>query len=62
MKSKVTWTRVATLGLDAVTFSESVADGSYQYRVQAYNGTTGRVSAYSNTVSVTVGGGKPPRK
>jgi PKD repeat protein len=63
-KGKTTWSRVGTVGANVTTLSQSVADGSYQYRVQAYSSTTGRTSAYSNTVSVTVGSskGKPPKK
>ncbi len=39
---------------NATSYSESVAKGNYSYRVQAYNQTTGRVSAYSNAVTVRI--------
>jgi C1A family cysteine protease/PKD repeat protein len=49
-----TYSRVATLAANATTYSETVTAGSYYYRVQAVNATTGRVSAYSNVASATV--------
>ncbi|HEX3123191.1 MAG TPA: glycoside hydrolase family 44 protein, partial [Rhodanobacteraceae bacterium] len=45
--------RVGTTGANATTFPQSgVASGTYLFRVQAFNTTTGRVSAYSNQASV----------
>jgi PKD repeat protein len=47
--------RVGQTGANATTFSQSgVIAGTYLYRVQAFNTTNGRVSAYSNTVSVRI--------
>jgi PKD repeat protein len=47
--------RVGTTAANATTFPQSgVASGTYLFRVQAFNTTTGRVSAYSNQVSVKV--------
>ena len=43
---------VGTVAANAVTYSEPVARGNYNYRVQAFNQTTGRVSSYSNVVNV----------
>jgi len=47
--------RIGTTGANATTFPQSgVASGTYLYRVQAFNTTTGRVSAFSNQVSVKI--------
>jgi len=47
--------RVGTTAANATTFPQSgVASGTYLFRVQAFNTTTGRVSAYSNQVSVRI--------
>jgi PKD repeat protein len=47
--------RVGTTGANATTFPQSgVASGTYLFRVQAFNTTTGRVSTYSNQVSVKI--------
>jgi len=47
--------RIATTAANATTYSGSgVASGTYLFRVQAFNTTTGRVSAYSNQVSVKI--------
>jgi hypothetical protein len=43
---------VGTVGANVTTYSESVARGTYNYRVQAFNQTTGRVSNYSNVANV----------
>jgi PKD repeat protein len=48
------YARVATLPAGTSTCSETVASGSYYYRVQAFNSTTGRQSAYSNTATANV--------
>ncbi len=39
---------------NATSYSESVSRGNYSYRVQAFNSSTGAVSAYSNVVTVRV--------
>lgn len=44
--------RVGTVGVNVKTFTNTVAKGTYLYRVQAFNSAT--VSAYSNTVTVKV--------
>jgi PKD repeat protein len=47
--------QVGQVAANTTTFAQSgVASGTYSYRVRAFNATTGRVSAYSNTVSVRV--------
>ena len=51
---KGAWVRVGTVGATVTTFSQTTPSGAWAYRVQAFNGTTGRVSAYSNTVTVRV--------
>ncbi len=49
-----TYKLVGTVGANSTTYSETVARGTYNYRVQAYNQSTGKVSAYSNAISVRV--------
>jgi hypothetical protein len=47
--------RVGQVAANLRTYSQSgVTAGTYLYRVQAFNTTTGRVSAYSNPVSVRI--------
>ena len=46
------FTRIATVGANVTTWSQTAQAGTWQYRVQAFNGTT--VSTYSNTVSIRV--------
>jgi PKD repeat protein len=47
--------RVGQTATNATTFAQSgVASGTYLFRVQAFNLTTGRVSAYCNQVSVKI--------
>lgn len=47
--------RVGQVAANVKTFSQSgVATGTYLFRVQAFNTTTGRVSAYSNQVSAKI--------
>jgi PKD repeat protein len=46
--------RVGTVGANVKTYTESLSRGQYVYRVQAFNSTTGRVSAYSNTATANV--------
>jgi PKD repeat protein len=49
------FTRIAQTAANATTYSGSgVASGTYLFRVQAFNLSTGKVSAYSNQVSVKV--------
>ncbi|HMG35079.1 MAG TPA: glycoside hydrolase family 44 protein [Blastocatellia bacterium] len=48
------WARVGQVGANATTFSQTVARGSYSYRVQSFAAATGSVSAYSNKASVRV--------
>ncbi len=58
IKGKVQFVRLGEVGPDATSYSEDVSeDGTYRYRVQAFNLTTGQVSNYSNEVQVKVGGG-----
>jgi len=47
--------RVGQVGANVTTFAQSSLNaGTYAYRVQAFNTTTGRVSGYSNAVNVKV--------
>jgi PKD repeat protein len=46
--------KVAQVGANVKSYSATMAKGSYTYRVRAFNTTTGRFSAYSNTASVSV--------
>jgi hypothetical protein len=46
--------RVATVPAGSMGYNETVVAGSYYYRVQAFNSTTGILSAYSNAATVTV--------
>jgi len=48
------WTRVSIVGANVISFAEPVSRGTYNYRVQAFNSSTGRTSSYSNTVQVRV--------
>ncbi len=53
--STAVFARIGTTAANATTFPQSgVASGTYLFRVQAFNTTTGRVSAYSNQVSVKI--------
>jgi hypothetical protein len=54
VKNTTTWTRVGTVGADVTTFAQTVANGTYKYRVQAFSNTKG-TTGYSNEVQVTVG-------
>ena len=49
-----TYAVVATLASTAQNFSQTVASGSYSYRLRAVNGASGQVSAYTAAVNVTV--------
>lgn len=53
-KGSGVYSRVATLPAGTTVYSETVAAASYYYRVQAFNSITGKLSAYSNVVTVTV--------
>lgn len=53
-KKLYTWARVATLAANATSYAQTVAKGTWYYRVQAFNASTGRTSAYSSQVKVTV--------
>jgi PKD repeat protein len=46
--------RVATVGPNVASYTDSVPSGTYYYRVQSYSSTLGKTSAYSNAVSVRV--------
>jgi PKD repeat protein len=46
--------QVGQVGANVRTFSQNLARGNYTFRVRAFNLTTGRVSAYSNSVNVRV--------
>ncbi|HMW02473.1 MAG TPA: glycoside hydrolase family 44 protein [Acidobacteriota bacterium] len=54
LKSNGTFSRIATLKSNVTTYSQTVSRNTYLYRVQAFNQSTGRVSAYSNQVEVLV--------
>ncbi len=53
-KSKVPFAVVGSAGANAATWSQTVAAGTYYYRVRAVNSTTGHASPYSNTASLRV--------
>ena len=53
-KGNPTFSRVGQVGANVTTFSQSPGRGTYLYRVQAFNRTTGRTSAYSNQVQARV--------
>jgi len=46
--------QVGQVGANVTTFAQATPGGRYVFRVRAFNSTTGRVSAYSNQVSVRV--------
>jgi C1A family cysteine protease len=48
------YTRVAILPAGTTSCSNTVVTGSYYYRVQAFNSSTGAVSAFSNVATVNV--------
>jgi Tfp pilus assembly protein FimT len=45
---------VGTVTTNKTSFSQTVPSGRYTYRTRAFNNSTGRVSTYSNQVSVKV--------
>ena len=53
-KDKGNYARVATVPANVIAYAETVSNGSYYYRVQAFNSSTGKVSVYSNVATVTV--------
>jgi hypothetical protein len=48
------YVRIGSVAANTTTFSNNVDAGSYQYRLQAFNLTLGKVSNYSNVVNLTV--------
>ncbi len=46
--------RIATVAANVRSYTNTVSRGTYVYRVQAFNSTTGAVSAYSNTATANV--------
>jgi PKD repeat protein len=50
-KGTPVYQRIAVVGQNIKTYVDTAAPGTYYYRVQAYNSTTGRVSSYSAVVS-----------
>lgn len=56
-KGVTTWSRVGQVGANITTFVQTVANGTYQYRVQAFSSTKG-VSAYTPQIQVSVGATK----
>ncbi|QKI88321.1 S8 family serine peptidase [Thiomicrorhabdus xiamenensis] len=50
VRGQITYSRVATVGTDTASYSETLASGTYEYRVQAFNDSG--TSSYSNSVSV----------
>jgi PKD repeat protein len=53
-KSTGVFARVAEVGANVRKYTQTVSVGTYLYRVQAFNRTTGRTSAYSNQVQARV--------
>ncbi|MBI4752190.1 MAG: PKD domain-containing protein [Acidobacteria bacterium] len=54
-KSSGRFIQTTSLAVNTTTFSQTLAPGTYLYRVRAYNRTTKKYSAYSNTAEVRVG-------
>lgn len=52
IKATTNYQPVGHVGSNVTTYTETVASGTYYYRVQAYNLTTGKVSGYSNAIQV----------
>ena len=48
------YVQVGQVGVNATSFSQTVAKATYLYRVRAFNTSTGKFSPYSNVVSVRV--------
>jgi hypothetical protein len=49
-----TFSRVGQVGANTRTYSQTVGAGTYLYRVQGFNLTTGKVSSYSNSTTCRV--------
>jgi hypothetical protein len=52
--SRQAWIRIATVTANVTTYFDGVGKGTYDYRVQAFDATTGAASAYSNQVTARV--------
>ncbi|MCQ9206767.1 MAG: PKD domain-containing protein [Omnitrophica bacterium] len=69
-KGNITYTPIANVGVDVTSYLDSeLANGTYRYRVRAFNLTTGFESGYSNETQASIGKGgrgnkgkKPPKK
>ncbi len=48
------YVRVGTVAANTLKYSNTAGAGAYKYRIQAFNLTTGKVSPFSNTVSLNV--------
>jgi PKD repeat protein len=46
--------RIATVGVNVKTYSQTASKGTWVYRVQAFSNSLGKVSAYSNQASARV--------
>jgi PKD repeat protein len=53
-KGSAVYARVATVPAGTSSYNETVVAGTYYYRVQAFNSTTGRLSAFSNVATANV--------
>jgi len=53
-KGTPVFSAVGQAAANATSYSETVASGTYLYRVRAFNVTTGKVSSYSNQVQLRV--------
>ena len=53
-KGTPVFSTVGQAAANATSYSETVASGTYLYRVRAFNVTTGQVSSYSNQVQLRV--------
>ncbi|HEU0005802.1 MAG TPA: glycoside hydrolase family 44 protein [Terriglobia bacterium] len=53
-KGTTVFAAVGQAAANATSYSETVASGTYLYRVRAFNLTTGKVSSYSNQVQLRV--------
>ncbi len=63
-KSRVTWYNWATVGSDVTTYSSTLSNGSYLFRVRAFNDNASAFTPWSNQIelSVAVATVKPGRK
>jgi thermitase len=53
-KGTPAFSAVGQAAANATSYSETVAAGTYLYRIHAFNLTTGKVSSYSNQVQLRV--------